>query len=144
MQGKTMLLVVALGMSGCVTVPDSPTELVETATNVRDYCYQLPPEEVRSRIENLLSNCYGEVETAIPIGATYAPIKAGYQVINEVLPDGNRYSVRNHAGFTFSVDVLAGDQYCETRVHMYAVTGLWEETFTAVNHAVNGREVACP
>lgn len=148
MKGTTLLLTAALAVSGCAAdpgnLPGSSAALVEASTSVRDFCYELPREEVKARIVDLLGKCYGAVETAIPIGAVYEPIKAGFQVTNERVPDGNRYSVRNPAGFTFSAEVLAGDEYCETRVHMYAINGFWEKTLTAVDQAVNGQQAACP
>ncbi len=135
---------VAISMYGCVTVPKSSTELVETSGTTQEYCYSLSPEEAGIRVEALLSNCYGPVETVIPIGGLYVPMSADFQVVNEQLPDGNRYSVRNFVGFGYSANVIDGGEDCRTRIQMYAVTGLWKNAFTAVDLAVKEQEYDCP
>jgi len=144
MQKAIIMMITTIGMSGCVTVPKTSTELVEASSTTQAFCYPLPPEEVGERIERLLSKCYGPVETVIPVGGIYAPIKADFQVINERLHDGNRYSVRNFVGFAYSADVIIGTQQCETDVQMYAITGFWKKTITAADLAVSGQEVECP
>jgi hypothetical protein len=139
-------MILMFGVSGCATaiLPGSTTDLVENSDLVRDYCYQLPREEVDARVGDLLGKCYGEGGTVVPAGARDVPDKDGLRVTRERLPDGNRYSVAKQDGFSFVADVLEGDEYCETRVHLYAVTASWEPAFGAVDRAVRSRGTNCP
>jgi hypothetical protein len=148
MKTTTLVLVATVSMAGCATVPKTSTQLVETSGTTQSYCYSMPRVIVGERIELLLSQCYGEVETIIPIGAAYVPISADFQVINEELPNGNRYSVRNFVGFGYSADVISDaigiSADCETEVRMYAVSGFWRNTFDAVDRAVRNEDSSCP
>ena len=91
-----------------------------------------------------MTKCYGPVETVIPTGGAFVPVKADFQVLNEKIPNGNRYSVRNFVGFGYSADVIPGESGCETIVQMYAVTGMWKKTFAAVDRAISAEEEKCP
>jgi hypothetical protein len=144
MRSLVFLVVTILSVAGCVSIPKTSSELVETSTNTRTYCYQMPPETVGARVEALLARCWYPVAMVIPVGDAYLPMHADFQVIDELLPDGNRYSVRNSMGFGYSADVIAGSPDCETEVRMYAVTAFWKRTFEAVDLAVKGKLAACP
>lgn len=139
-----LLLGFVICMTGCVTVPKTSTQLVETSGITERFCYSLPREDVGRRVESILTKCYGPAETMIPIGGAYVPIKADFQVLNEKTPHGNRFSVRNFVGFGYSAEVVTGADGCETTVQMYAVTGMWKSTFAAVDHAISTEEEKCP
>lgn len=144
MKREILFLASAISMTGCVTVPKSSSQLVDTSTTTETFCYSLPREDVGTSVESFLGKCYGPVEAIIPVGGIYVPMKADFQVINEELPNGNRYSVRNFVGFGYSADVIDGTDNCETTVNMYAVTGFWRNTFGAVDLAIKGEEPKCP
>ncbi len=144
MSYKRMALVVALATTGCVTVPKTSSQLVESSKTTQDFCYAMPRAAVGERVADFLGRCYGKVETAIPLGGGYVPMRGDFQVVDEQLAKGNRYSVRNFMGFGYSADVVDGGERCETAVNMYAVTGMWKKLFGAVDATVKGQEVKCP
>ncbi|MCW9058875.1 MAG: hypothetical protein OQL11_08390 [Gammaproteobacteria bacterium] len=144
MKREILFLAMTIIVTGCVTVPKSSSQLVDTSTTRGSFCYSLSREDVGTRVERFLGKCYGPVEAIIPVGGIYVPMKADFQVINEELPNGNRYSVRNFVGFGYSADVIDGTENCKTTVNMYAVSGFWKNTFSAVDLAIKGGEPKCP
>ncbi len=139
-----VMVIAVMLINACGTVPKNSTQLVEASTTKQTFCYSMPPGEVGGKIEQFLSKCYGPVETVIPIGGALVPMKADFQVINEKLPNGNRYSVRNFVGFGLSTNVVNDSKTCETEVKMYAISGFWRKAFIAVDQEVNGLNPKCP
>ena len=137
-------MVTALSLAGCVTVPKTSSELVQTSSTSHTFCYAKPPHEVSRQLETFLGKCYGRAETVIPLGGAYVPIRADFQVLNEQLQNGNRYSVRNFVGFGYAANVVPGAESCNTEVKMYAITGLWQKTFAAADAAISTGDIKCP
>ncbi len=144
MKRISVLVIAAMFISACGTVPKSSTQLVKNSSTKQSYCYSKPASEVGGKVEQFLSKCYGPVETVIPIGGALVPMKADFQVINEKLPNGNRYSVRNFVGFGLSANVVSGSSGCETDMQMYAISGFWKKAFVALDKEVNGLNPKCP
>jgi hypothetical protein len=144
MKKKSIFLPILCCLSGCVSIPNTSTELVDTSSNTRTYCYDLSKEVVGKRIESLLSKCWGNIEFVIPVGKLFVPTKGDFQVINEQLENGSRYSIKNALGFGFSANVISGHEGCATQVQMFAVSSFWESTFTAIDQAVNEQTLECP
>jgi hypothetical protein len=72
------------------------------------------------------------------------PVHTDFDVLSESLPDGVRYSVRNIVGFVCSAKIVNDAPGRETGVQMYAVTGMWKNTFAAADAAVTNQSLDCP
>ncbi len=71
------------------------------------------------------------------------PLTVEFEVIEESIPGGKRYSVGNRHGFGYSAEVVKGSEACETTLALYAVTGFWRKSFTQTDLAAKGLKAEC-
>lgn len=138
------LLLPIIALAGCASIPKTSTDLVNTSSTTQQYCYDITPDIVEQRVHDYLTSCYGPVETIIPVGAAPVPIKADFQVIQEQLLSGKRYSVRNFVGYGFAADVTPALRDCKTVINLYGISSFWRKHFAPVDAAARGQQAQCP
>ncbi len=144
MKSYLITIFAAIALSGCASVPKSSTDLVNTSSTTQEYCYDIATDIIEQRVHDYLAACYGPVDTIIPVGAVPVPIRADFQVIQEQLLSGKRYSVRNFVGYGFATEVKPALRDCKTVVNMFGISSFWRKHFAPVDAAARGRQSQCP
>ncbi len=127
-------------VSGCVSIPKSPSELVGTSAITIKYCYQDDPEKVKQRIQAFMEKCYHPVV----IWGVRIPGNIEWEILHEKLDEKDRYSVSNDLGYPFSVEVTPNTDGCPSNVIMYGITTFWHRFMERVDMAAKGEKVNCP
>lgn len=144
---KVALLLISAVFGGCVSIPDSPDELVRTTKTTETFCYTDDASLVETRVKTYLSTCYKPVEgsTMLPAGDGYIsmPLKMEFFVIEDEIPSGKRYSVGSSQGYAFSADVIGAKDSCNTKLDLYAITGFWRKAFIQTDLAARGLDAEC-
>lgn len=145
---RILLVCVALLLPACVSIPDSPDELVRTSTTTATFCYQDQLPIVKNRVRDFLTRCYGPVRatTMVPINGSLVPMsmRLDFSVLEDERPGEARLSVKNMAGVGYVVEMDNKTVGCATRVNMYAVTDFWKRVFEKVDKVASGGEATCP
>ena len=139
-----LTLIASIFISGCVSIPDTSTELVNTTTTNKELCYDFDATVVTQRSHDYMTKCYGTVSTIIPIGGALTPISHTFDVMQEEIDGGIRFSVSNFVGYGLAEEIRSGEGECTTKVNFYAVTSLWERHFDQIDLAIQNKEFHCP
>ncbi len=147
MYKQPLAMITVMLMGGCVSIPNTPQELVNTTNISESFCYSEKPSLIQGRVNEYLSSCYKTIEgtTMLPAGGAFItmPMKLEFYVVGESIPGGKRYSVGNKHGYGFTAEVINESDACETKLAMYAVTRFWRKVFVQTDLAARGEKAEC-
>lgn len=144
---KFVLLAPVFLLAGCA-FPQSPAELTSSGNKNEVHCYSESHEKVGEKVKQYMNTCFAShmVTTVVPIGSAFIPISSQvhWEVVEEKLADGTRYSLKTDHGYTFSAEIFSRDQRCSTELSMYAMNIMWARNFSKLDKVVLGEKIDCP